>query len=344
MKALQYRKFGTPPELVEIDKPQPGPGQVVLKVTASGACHSDQFIMDLPEDKYIYGIPLTLGHEGAGVVEAIGEGVEEIALGDAFLAYGPRGCGKCNACREGQENYCYHVEMIKSRPPGLGSPGFMAEYVLIDNPKYLVPLNGLDPVANVALTDAGLTPYHAIKGSLHKLSAGSSAVVIGAGGLGHIAIQLLKAMTQAKVIVIDTSAEKLDLAKSLGADFTIKSSPEAPELLAKFNSGENADVVFDFVGIQQTADLAIRLSRRRGDIVIIGVGNAALPVGFRSTPYGTSVRTSHWGTLLELKELVDLAKIGVLRVEIETFSLDEAPRVYEKLRAGLLRGRAVIIP
>jgi propanol-preferring alcohol dehydrogenase len=181
MKALQYVEIGKPPRVMEVDKPTPGPGQVLLKVTAAGACHSDEFVMSLPEEAYVYGLPLTLGHEGAGIVEEVGAGVSAVAVGDAVAVYGPWGCGVCPACARGEENYCHVAAERHIVPPGLGAPGAMAEYLLVDDERHLVPLGDLDPVQNVSLTDAGLTPYHAIKPSLPALVPGSVAVVIGAG-------------------------------------------------------------------------------------------------------------------------------------------------------------------
>ena len=172
MKAVQYRKVGGQPEVVEIEQPKPGPGQVLLKVTAAGLCHSDQFIMSLPESQYTFGLPLTLGHEGAGVVAALGDGLEYPAVGDAVAVYGPWGCGRCIKCSEGKENYCVNAQRLGIHPPGLGAAGAMAEYLLVDSPRHLIPLGDLDPVKNVSLTDAGLTPYHAIKNSIMKLGRG----------------------------------------------------------------------------------------------------------------------------------------------------------------------------
>ncbi len=217
MKALQYRTIGSAPEVVDIPTPEPGPGQVLLKVTAAGVCHSDEFVMSLPAEAYVYGLPLTLGHEGAGVVAAVGTGVTGIDEGAAYAVYGPWGCGYCRTCATGAENYCENAARLGIMPPGLGSPGAMAEYLLVDSPRHLVPLGDLDPVASVPLTDAGLTPYHAIKPSLPKLLPGTAAVVIGAGGLGHMAIQMLRALTPATVIALDIGEDKLAFAREMGA-------------------------------------------------------------------------------------------------------------------------------
>ena len=149
MKAVQYRKVGGKPEVVTVPDPEPGPGQVLLKVSAAGLCHSDQFVMSLPAEQFTYPLPLTLGHEGAGVVAALGEGVTGLEIGESVAVYGPWGCGHCIRCEEGKENYCINAAREGIHPPGLGSPGAMAEYLLVDSPRHLVPLGDLDPIQNV---------------------------------------------------------------------------------------------------------------------------------------------------------------------------------------------------
>lgn len=344
MKALQYRTIGAPPEVVEIETPEPGPGQVRLKVTAAGVCHSDEFIMGLPEDQYVYGLPLTLGHEGAGIVDKLGEGVVGVQLGNSVVVYGPWGCGTCYACSQGKENYCPHAADLGIAPPGLGSPGAMAEYMIVDNPRHLVPLGDLDPVTNVSLTDAGLTPYHAIKHSLPKLVPGSVAVVIGTGGLGHIGIQILRAMTNATVVALDVNEDKLQLAKDVGAHHVFLSNNDAIREVKNLTHGLGAQAVFDFVGIQPTMTLGQAMIRTEGDQVLVGVGSGSLPVGMLDKPYEATVRSPYWGFRCELFEVLDLARSGAVHVETEVFTLDDAPRAYEKLHAGNLRGRAVIVP
>ena len=344
MKALQYRTIGAPPEVVEIETPEPGPGQVRLKVTAAGVCHSDEFIMSLPEDSYAYGLPLTLGHEGAGVVDKLGDGVTGIAVGESMAVYGPWGCGYCYPCSKGQENYCENAAELGITPPGLGSPGAMAEYLIVDNARHLVPLGDLDPVRNVSLTDAGLTPYHAIKASLGKLVPGSVAVVIGAGGLGHVGIQILRAISPATVVALDVGEDKLALAKDVGAHHAFLSDTSAVEEVRALTGGHGAHAVFDFVGIQPTMDLGQAMIRVGGDQVLVGVGSGSLPVGMLDKPYEASVRSPYWGYRSELFEVLELARAGAVHVATEVFSLDDAPLAYEKLHAGELRGRAVIVP
>lgn len=344
MKALQYTEIGQPPQIVEIPKPEVGPGQVLLKVTAAGVCHSDEFIMSLPEEQYTYGLPLTLGHEGAGIVEELGEGVEHLQIGDAVAVYGPWGCGRCRMCAQGKENYCTNAEAEGIKPPGLGSPGSMAEYMLIDDPRHLVPLGDLDPIANVSLTDAGLTPYHAIKNSLPKLGAGTTAVVIGTGGLGHVGIQILKALSGAVVIALDVNDEKLELAKHVGADHAILSNADAVDAIKELTGGLGADAVFDFVGIQPTVDIAVAAAATEGDVAIVGIGGGVAKVGFGVIGYDVAVRSPYWGTRAELIEVLDMARRGQVEVEIQQYSLDDGPEAYEALHAGTIRGRAVIVP
>ncbi len=344
MKALQYRKVGGKPEVVDVPVPEPGPGQVLLKVTGAGVCHSDEFIMSLPAERYSYGLPLTLGHEGAGVVAGLGAGVTGVAVGDAVAVYGPWGCGLCHKCAQGKENYCLDAARLGIRPPGLGAPGSMAEYMLIDNARHLVPLGGLDPVKNVSLTDAGLTPYHAIKASLPKLVGGSTAVVIGVGGLGHVGIQILRALSGATIIALDVNAEKLELAKHVGAHHVLLSDGDAPAKIRELTGGRGAEAVFDFVGAQPTVRIAGAAAAAEADVAIVGIAGGALPVGIGTTAWEVAVRAPYWGSRSELMEVLELARRGQVSVEIETFSLAEGPRAYELLHEGKIRGRAVIVP
>ncbi|THJ67461.1 NAD(P)-dependent alcohol dehydrogenase [Arthrobacter echini] len=344
MRALQYRIIGSAPEVVDIPTPTPAAGQVLVKVTAAGVCHSDEFLMSLPDDQYTYGLPLTLGHEGAGTVEALGEGVTGLQIGESVLVYGPWGCGRCYPCSKGEENYCERAANLEIKPPGLGAPGAMADYLIVDDARHLVPLGDLDPVASVPLTDAGLTPYHAIKKSLPKLVPGSVAVVIGAGGLGHVAIQILRAIAPCTVIAVDTSEDKRALARKVGAHHAVASDESAEEQILELTGGRKVDVVFDFVSIDPTTGLASRLIGVGGEIVLVGVGPGAVKVGFFSTPWEASARAPYWGSRSELIEVIELARAGKIKVEVEAFGLDQGPKAYERLAAGTIPGRAVIVP
>ena len=344
MKALQYRATGEAPEVVTVPDPEPGPGQVLLRVTAAGVCHSDIAVMSRPAGSLPYALPLTLGHEGAGTVAALGEGVTGLALGESVAVYGPWGCGRCSKCAQGKENYCLLAAGLGIYPPGLGAPGAIAEYLIVDDPRHLVPLGDLDPVASVPLTDAGLTPYHAIKRSLPKLVPGSTAVVIGAGGLGHVAIQLLRALTAARVIALDVSGEKLELARRVGAHETVLSDAGAAEQVRALTGGLGAEAVFDFVGVPATTATAGAVAAIEADVTLVGIGGGTLPVGFGSPPYEVSVAAPYWGSRSELIEVLDLAREGFVEVHVETYGLDDAPLAYERLHAGKVSGRAVILP
>ncbi|TPW75700.1 NAD(P)-dependent alcohol dehydrogenase [Schumannella soli] len=341
MKALQYRTIGSRPELVEIEKPTPGPSEILLRVTAAGACHSDEFIMGTSaEDYYFKPLPLTLGHEVAGVVEQIGDGVHDVEVGESVLVYGPWGCGRCYQCAQGQENNCEKG----MRAPGIFSDGGMAEYMIVDDARHLVPLGDLDPVKNVSLTDAGLTPYRAVKSALPTLVPGTTAVVIGSGGLGHVAIQLLKALTQSTVVVLDVADDRLDFAREVGADHAFLSNPDAIPAVKELTGGHGADVVFDFVGIQPTADLAAGMIRTAGHVVVVGVAKGAVPIGQTTVPLDVTGRAINWGSRTELMEVVELAKRGAISIHVEEFGLENATEAYDRLHAGKVRGRAVIVP
>lgn len=349
MQALRYIGHRQPPQLMEIAIPEPGPGQVLLKVTAAGVCHSDEAVMNMPEDQFLargYSFPLTLGHEGAGTIAAFGPGVETaLQLGDSVAVYAPWGCGYCQHCATGAENYCSNAAALGIRPPGLGAQGCIAEYVIIDDVRHLIPLGDLDPVDNVSLTDAGLTPYHAIKLALPNLGAGAWAVVIGVGGLGHVGVQLIKALSGATVIALDIDDEKLTLARATGADHVLRSdSPTAAAQIRELTGGLGARAVFDFVGAQPTADLAQSVAATGSDVFLIGLAGGTLPVGFGTIAFDAAVRVPYWGSRGELLEVFDLARAGKVHVETQTYTLAEAPQAYRDLQAGTVRGRAVIVP
>src|SRR5271170_5684592 len=210
MQAFQFVEWQKPGHLNEVSVPEPGPGQVLLKIGGAGACHSDLHLMEMPAGLRSFKLPFTLGHENAGWVEKLGPGATGFAEGDPVIVYGPWGCGLCMNCRMGMENYC--EKPGGPTPGGLGGfDGGMANYLLVPATRFLVPLDNLDPRDAAPLSDAALTSYHAIKRSLHVLGAGSTAVVIGAGGLGQMAIQVLRALSGATtVIAVDTSADKLE--------------------------------------------------------------------------------------------------------------------------------------
>lgn len=344
MKALQLTAWQHEPQLVDVDIPEPGPGQVLIKVGGAGACHSDLHLMEWPAGMLPYPLPFTLGHETAGWVEKLGAGVTGLAIGAPVAVYGPWGCGHCHTCLLGAENYCENAAQIKVAGGGLGLDGGMAEYMLVPSPRFLIPLRQLSPREAAPLTDAGLTPYHAIKRSLGLLVPGSSAVVIGAGGLGHMGIQMLRALSPARVIAVDTAADKLDLARQLGAAATVAAGPEAAPAILELTQGQGAELVVDFVGADSTLALAAKIARKQGHLTVVGLAGGKLPFDFFALPFECSLATTYWGTLPELMEVIALAEAGKIKPHIQSFPLDQAASAYQLLKQGKLAGRAVIDP
>ncbi|MCE0533956.1 zinc-binding dehydrogenase [Kineosporia rhizophila] len=220
----------------------------------------------------------------------------------------------------------------------------MAEYMIVDTPRRLVPIGDLDPVRAASLTDAALTPYQAILSVLPKLRGGSTTVVIGVGGLGHVAVQLLRELTGTRIIAMDVTQEKLDLAKECGAHEVLPSGPEAAEAVKKLTGGRGAHVVFDFVGLDKTSELAVACAGVESHVVIVGAGGGGVKIGFLSVPYNTTVSTSLWGGRAELGQLVTMAQRGQIHIQTRTFSLDQVPEAYRLLHEGQIVGRAVGVP
>ncbi len=344
MKAYQLTAWQTLPELREVAVPEPGPGQVLVKVGGAGVCHSDLHMMEWPEGQMDFDLPFTLGHENAGWVEALGAGVEGIEEGEPVAVYGPWGCGRCRACRRSAENYCERQEEIGAFGGGLGLDGGMAEYMLVPSARLLLPLGDLDPRDAAPLSDAALTPYHAIKRSLHLLVPGSTAVVIGVGGLGHMAVQILRAMSPARVIAVDTSADKLRLAREVGAAETVRPGEDAADAIRELTGGLGAELVLDNVGADDTLALASKIVRFESHLTMVGLAGGAFEFGFGALPFECQLTLPYWGTAIELMEVLDLARAGKIRAHVERFPLEQVADAYERLRHGSLDGRAVICP
>ena len=343
MQAFQFVAAQKPAELREVPVPEPGPGQVLVKIGGAGACHSDLHILEAPPAPGPARAPFTLGHENAGWVEKLGPGTTGFAPGDPVIVYGPWGCGLCMNCRMGKENYCQNRGGI--RPGGLGVNGGMAPYFLVPSTRFLIPLGTLDPREAAPLSDAALTSYHAVKRSLHLLGAGSTAVVIGAGGLGQMAIQILRVLSGATtVIAVDTAADKLEIAKRMGADEGLLSGDAAVTRIKDMTRGQGAELVLDMVGVNPTLNMAAQVARVLGHLTIVGLGDATLPVNFRSPPHECSVASPYWGFITELMEVVSLAQAGKITMLVEHFPLERASEAYQLLHDGKIQGRAVITP
>ena len=346
MRALQITQWHRDPELVEVDRPKPGPGQVVVKIGGAGVCHSDLHILGELGDLMPWPLPFTLGHENAGWVHEIGAGVSSVGPGDAVAVYGAWGCGTCSRCRVGVDNYCENPmgAPVPGGGCGLGTDGGMAEYLLVPDARHLVPLpQGLTPAEAAPLTDAGLTPYHAVRRSLPKLDPTATAVVIGIGGLGHMAVQILKATSAARVVAVDTRKEALELALTLGADEALDAGNAAGDIRG-LTGGRGADLVLDCVGSDATMAAAAASARTLGDVTVIGIAGGTLGFNFFTVPYEVSFQSVYWGSRPELVEVLDLAARGLLRPVTTTYPLDRAPDAYRDLAAGTVNGRAVIVP
>lgn len=348
MRALRLTAWKSEPELVEVPEPEPGPGQVVIKVGGAGACHSDLHLMhDFEPGALPWGPPFTLGHENAGWVHALGSGATGFEVGQPVAVYGPWGCGACDRCRHGVEIYCENPADAPAPGGGggLGIDGGMADYMLVDDVRHLLPLpEGLTPADAAPLTDAGLTPYHAIRRSWPKLGPRSTAVVIGVGGLGHVGVQVLKATTAARVVAVDTRAAALELATKCGADLVVEAGAGAAEEIRRITAGHGADVVIDCVGDDATLALGATVVRTLGDLTVVGIGGGTLPVSFFGIPYEASVQTTYWGTRPELAEVLELGARGLLQPVTTTFTLENALTAYRAMASGELDGRAVIVP
>ncbi|QYG93532.1 NAD(P)-dependent alcohol dehydrogenase [Iamia sp. SCSIO 61187] len=345
MEALRLTAWKHDPEIQEVPAPEAGPGQVVVRIGGAGACHSDLHLMHDFEDGVLpWGPPFTLGHENAGWVDAVGAGVTSVEVGEPVAVYGPWGCGRCRRCRMGMENYCERQAQLGAAGGGLGLDGGMAERMLVPDARLLVPLGDLDPVEAAPLTDAGLTPYHAIARSRHLLVPGSTAVVVGVGGLGHMAVQILKAISSATVVAVDQSDVALSLARDIGADHAVRSGPDAQAEVMEATGGRGAELVLDVVGVDATLALAAAVVGQVGHLTILGIGGGTLPVSFFGLPYEAAVATTYWGTVPELFEVVALASRGLIRPTVHRVGLDGAVDAYERMAAGTVEGRVVVVP
>ena len=333
--------------LEEAEVPRPGSGEVRVKIAGAGLCHSDLHVLHAGADWPFFGG--TVGHEGAGWVDAVGADVDGLAEGDPVIVMVLWSCGSCRACIEGRENAC---EVNGSRTmfpttPGLGPDGAMAEYMLV-KARYLEKLGDLDPATAAPLADAALTPMHAINSARHRLTPGATVVVIGLGGLGHLGLQILAATTGARIIALDIDESKLAAAREHGADLVLKSDDDAATRILDETGGYGADVVIDFVGVQPTVDLAAQVIAPEGLIRFVGLGGGKLSFGAvaegASLPWGVNVQRSYGGTRVDLLEVLALARQGKLTVETVRYPLADFQQAFDDLEAGRIAGRAILVP
>jgi propanol-preferring alcohol dehydrogenase len=343
MQAVQLTDWQRPAVVRQVLRPRPGPGEVLLEVRAAGLCHSDLHLMRWPAGTLPYELPFTLGHEVAGDVAALGPGTEGIDVGDSVIVYGPWGCGRCARCSLGEEHLC-EARGLRGRGAGLGRDGGLAEYMIVPSSRLTVPLGDLDPVAAAPLADAALTPYHAIQRALPHLRDGSGAVVIGVGGLGHVAVQILRALTSCRIVAVDRREQALEVAARDGADVTLAADGLTAGEARRAAGGRGAALVIDCVGVEQTLELAAAVVAPGGHVSILGVGGGTFPMRFGAVPFETTVVMSNWGTRSELAEVVALARAGAIHVDVEHVRLADVPEAYERLESGVVGGRLVAVP
>jgi propanol-preferring alcohol dehydrogenase len=345
MRAYQLTDWQRP-GYVEVPVPPAGPGQVRVRVGGVGLCHSDILFLDSPAGVLPYDLPFTLGHEIAGWIDAvgdgvsvIGDGVDGIAIDTAVAVACMSPCGECRQCVRGADNYC--VDSWHGR--GFGMDGGLAPYVVVGADQ-VVPLGDLDPCVVAPLTDAGATSYHAVKRTLPKLQDDSVVAVIGVGGLGAYAVQWLRILTSARIVAVEARPERLDAAKALGAHDVISSGDGLSRRLREAIGPQGADAIYDFVGNDSTMNAAIRNAAVLGSVAIVGQGFGSYPLTWSGIAHDVDVFVPQGATIAELGEVVALARSGDVLVEVEQFGFDRAAEAYSRLRDGTLNGRAVVLP
>ncbi len=340
MKAALMREYRAPLELVEKPEPEPdGARSVVVKVGGAGVCATDLHAIDGLMEVAGVSVPLVLGHENAGWVHAVGDDVTAAAVGDPVLLYPPYSCGLCVSCRRGIDMHCE-----RHRFTGLTHDGGFAEYVRVDE-RSLVPLPpGTDPAAVAPHADAGITAYHAVKKLVPRLTPGTTAAVIGVGGVGHIALQLIGVLGASKVIAVDTDERRRALARELAADEILGEQSDPADAVREATNGRGADVVLDFVGTDETHAAGLAMVAPGGVYSVIGYGGTIA----HPSVLMIATETSIWGNLVgswtDLWELVQLHAHGEVMLRSETFPLDQVNEVLDTLRAGDITGRAVLVP
>ncbi|MFC7190799.1 NAD(P)-dependent alcohol dehydrogenase [Halocatena marina] len=326
----------------ELDRPAAtAPDEVVIEIEGAGWCQTDNHVIEgmwteyMPQD-----LPMTLGHENSGTVAEVGDSVTMVSEGDQVICHPVRTCGVCRACRMGEDMYCENVAF-----PGLNTDGGFAEYLLTNERAVITLPDGVDPVDIAPHADAGITAYHAAKKAATELVPGSYAIVIGIGGLGHIGLQCLSAMSAATLVAVDIKDEALDLAERLGTDHTINSTTD--DLAAEIESltdGVGAEQVLDFVGSDETTAVAPDVLAPGGDHHIVGYGGHVHEPSQAFVNGEFAYRGTLVGKYTELQELVALVEQGDVELHTSRYSLDEINTVAEKLEHREIEGRAVITP
>ncbi|WP_407636698.1 NAD(P)-dependent alcohol dehydrogenase [Aeropyrum pernix] len=344
LKAARLHEYNKPLRIEDVDYPRlEGRFDVIVRIAGAGVCHTDLHLVqgmwhELLQPK----LPYTLGHENVGYIEEVAEGVEGLEKGDPVILHPAVTDGTCLACRAGEDMHCENLEF-----PGLNIDGGFAEFMrtshrsVIKLPK---DISREKLVEMAPLADAGITAYRAVKKAARTLYPGAYVAIVGVGGLGHIAVQLLKVMTPATVIALDVKEEKLKLAERLGADHVVDARRDPVKQVMELTRGRGVNVAMDFVGSQATVDYTPYLLGRMGRLIIVGYGGELRFPTIRVISSEVSFEGSLVGNYVELHELVTLALQGKVRVEVDIHKLDEINDVLERLEKGEVLGRAVLIP
>jgi len=340
MLAVRTHVAGEPLRLDELPVPVPHGTEVLVKVAGAGVCHTDLHVART--DRLRVERPITLGHEVAGHIAGMGNAAVPIVRrarlhpDEAVAVFGGWGCGACRECRRGEEQRCE-----QGRSPGFQVDGGYAEYLLVPHPRHLVPLGQLDPVDAAPLADAGVTPFRAVRRAVPWLAEGSRALLIGLGGLGQFALQFLRRLPEVVIGVREIDPDKLQTASELGADVGFLAGDE--ELIFA-GLGGPADVVFDFVGSDETLALAARFVGRGGLISLVGEAGGEMTFSFEALPAEAWLTTTSWGSPDDLRDVVQLARRGRLRWTVDRMPLREAAAAHDRLAAGQVPGRLVLVP
>jgi NAD+-dependent secondary alcohol dehydrogenase Adh1 len=311
---------------------------VLVRVAGAGVCATDLHAIDGLMEPAGLTVPRVLGHENAGHVAAVGDLVSTVSVGDAVLVYPPYSCGLCVPCRRGNDMHCERHEFT-----GLTVDGGFADYVVVAERSLLKLPPGVDPVEVAPHADAGLTAYHAVKRAAHVALPGTTAVVIGVGGVGHVALQLLRELGSSRIVAVDPSAERRRLARELGADEVLEADGVV-DAVRDLTGGRGAELVLDFVGSDQTHADSLAMLARGGTYSIVGYG------GTLTAPSGALVGSEHAavanlvGSWVDLWEVLQLHARGTLTLKTEQHPLDDVNDVLARLREGEITGRAVLVP
>ncbi|MEU1299590.1 NAD(P)-dependent alcohol dehydrogenase [Streptomyces shenzhenensis] len=341
MKAVQVVGYGKPLRMAEVAAPEvTGPHDVIVRIGGAGVCRTDIHILEGQwAEKSGVTLPYTIGHENAGWVHAVGSAVTNVSEGDKVIVHPLITCGLCRPCRSGDDVHCE-----QSAFPGIDTAGGYAEYLRTSARSVVRIDDSLEPADVAALADAGLTAYHAAAKAARKLRPGDRCVVIGAGGLGHIGIQVLKAMTAAELIVVDRNPDAVQLALSIGADHGVVAGGQHVEEVLESTGGQGAETVIDFVGEGGATKDGVAMLRRAGDYHVVGYGeNIDIPtIDIISTEInfiGNLV-----GSYNDLCELMVLAAQGRVRLHTTKYPLARFQDALDDLADGRIRGRAILIP